>query len=922
MKKEHKKEKGMALLFTLGILALLLVLAMAFASTARIGRKAASNNAELTCARFLAESALQRAMGAMRFYRETGGNQYDNIISHDASGGTNQKTYDGLYHLETTLDGAEIFKWPTPYDPDAADAIHWQYVDNGRTGSELRLIGRIAYKVFGSGGKIDPSAAIRHTAVMLGVPAGTAVAESPATEVRNGNWVYEINIQNLTRTDATNLPSSDVLMLSSDLVAGGTLNDSERWSDWGTLFSLLGISTTTKKEKWKTWFDIERPADTESFWVDSDGDGIETPSELYHRFNLAREETNAEYPANEPNNPGWSQLTVDDILSDPVEYSAGDGKYYGKSIKWLKDNTNLPTDTFSSAQTKAKQIAANLIDYCDNNRSATTDSTTAPTYTGNDESPYINEIRIQIDGDVVEAPAGTYNLGLTLTADAEVINIYNTTDNKQFNVDVVLTVSGEYYWGPKNSATPATFTDMPITINISPVGNRCYATGTSTSNDISEGVWTGAPGLGKKINNVKITKLNAKLVDHDTGEFYDFAYVETASGQYDVKTNDSDNDRYYFLDYAVNDPRQNLNEGDWTLTVSKKTANGSLGSKNTVCNPNPGGNKDVETGAVEPWNVSTAYIRNSYMRSPWEIGFIHRAAAWETLRIYLYNRNDDNDGTNNEAGEWGVSPNMGISSWQWGDANILDQIKMSGATECFGKVNVNSTNDNVLMALIGGIRVGGVAGSLLPNASRTTSDGTDDSEPGALSYGSELVYAGTDDVNYIAIASTNSIKVPGASAAAGTAYLPFKTRAQVATTTTQAFSSGVRFTQTTDALKEEVIGKFINLTKATPDTITIIVIAQTFKDLGGVTVKKDLDDDGDTDGNVTENGVDIDGKDSNNDGNYANDALPAGCETIDTQYGRYDQYAEEILSEQKIIATVIYDQTTQKWRILKYEYLE
>ncbi len=925
MTPRDNNEEGMALLFTLGILALLLVLAMAFASTARMGRKAAANNSELTAARFLAESALQRAMGAMRYYRETGGNQYDNMISHDVSGGANQKTYDWLYHIETVIDGATILDWPNEtvsYHEDAPSAIHWQYVDNGRSGSDQRLIGRIAYKVFGSGGKLDPSSCVRHTAAMVGVPAGTAVAESPATEVRNGIHVYEVNIQNLTRSDAVNLPSSDVLKLSSDLIPGGMLCDSERWSDWGNLFSELGISSASKKEKWRSWFDIERPVDTESFWVDSSGDGIEEPSELYHRFNLAREESNPNYPGTEPDNPGWSQLAVDDILSDPVEYSEAAGSFYGKSIKWLKNYANLPVDTFPNAQTKARQIAANLIDYCDNNRAAKTDSTTAPTYTGNDQSPYINEVRIQIDGDVVESPAGTYNLGLTLTTDVEVVNIYDTTDNQNFNLDVILSVSGQYYWGPKNSATPVTFEfkegDNPIIVNINSVGDRCYATGTSTSNDISEATWTGAPGLGKKINNFKITKLNVKLVDKNTGDFYDFAYMESASGEYDIKANDSDNDRYYYLDYEVNDPRQNLNEGDWALSVSKKSANGTLGIKNSICNPNPGGNKDVEAGAVEPWDVSTAYIRNSYMRSPWEIGFIHRGAAWETLRIYLYNRNDDNDATNNESGEWGVSPAMGISSWQWGDANILDQVKMSGATECFGKINLNSTSSDVLNALVGGIRIGSGGGAMLPNASRTTNNGTDDSEPGALAYGTELTYPAA--VNSIAVSATNSIKVPGASAAAGTAFLPYRSRGQVASTITQALSNSA--SMTTDALKEEVIGKFINLSKASPDTVTIIVLAQTFKDLGGITVYKDLDGDGDTDGNVVENGVDIDGEDSNEDGNYTNDTLPAGCETITTTYGKYDKYAEEILSEQKIMATVIYDQTTQKWRILKYEYIE
>ncbi|HCE44481.1 MAG TPA: hypothetical protein DET40_13110 [Lentisphaeria bacterium] len=979
MRRKSKNEEGIALLFTLGMLALLLVMAMAFASTARLGKKAATNNAELTSARYLAESALQRAMGAMRFYRETGGSQYDNMISHDVSGSVNQKTFDWLYNLETLIDGAEIYKWPAPYDPELSDAIHWQYVDNGRpplgdpsydANNPQKIIGRIAYKVFGSGGKLDPSACVRHTTAINGVPAGTAVPEviipAPAlpalptdTAVRNGNYVCEINIQNLTRTDVTNLPAADVVKLSSNL-AGGLLEDSERWSDWGTLFSLMGIPSVTsankaKREKWRSWFDIERPADAEAFWIDSSGDGIEEPSELYHRFNLGREENNPNYPGTEPNNPGWSQLTVDDILSDPVEYSEAGGKYYGKGIKWLNNYANLTAETFPSAQIRAKQIAANLIDYCDNDRAAHTDSTTAPTYTGNDQSPYINEVQLMVDGDVSDPLGnGVYYCNVFLVADVEVVNMYQTTDNKSFNLRAMVTVSGTYGWGPKNSTR--TFTDVVIPLTINAVGDRCYKFGTSAAIDVSDGTWSDSPpawGQIRKIDHFKFTKINVKLTDLDNetvpgnGTFYDYSYIESNSDTVDVKVDSDDNDRYYFFDYQIDDPRQNLNLGDWADADDsnghyhqrhhhhKKESDDTLGARNNsdAYDPNPGGNRDVETGAVEPWDVSTAYIRNSYMRSPWELGFINRGDNWDTLRIYLYNRNDDNDGNNNESGEWGASPSMGISTWDKGDANILDQIKMSGATECFGKINLNTTNNDVLMALIGGIRIGVSPNPnsatvrpypRLPNSSGTTTDGTDDSDPGALSYGSELVYAGVDDVNYIAIAATNSIKVPGASAAAGAAFLPYKTRAQVASTITQALSSGARFTQTTDALKEEVIGKFINLTKATPDTVTIIVVAQTLKDVGGgITVNKDLDGDGNIGGIITESGYDIDGKDSNNDGDYTNDPLPNDCEIItDCQFGQYDQYADEILAEQKIMAIVIYDQTTQKWRILRYEYLE
>ncbi len=939
MSDNRKNEHGIALLFTLGLLALLLVMAMAFASIAIMQRRTATNNAELTSARLLAESALQRVLGAMRFYRETGGTQYDDIISHDTTSNNpditpataNQKTFDWAYMLDTTVDGARIYEWPSPYDPDDSAAIHWQYVDNGKSGADKRLIGRFAYKTFGSGCKLDPAACVRHTSATPGVPAGTAVNENGANEIRNGAYGYEINIQNLDKTNTSGfLPAGDVSNMSTDQ-AGGLLGDGERWPDWGTYFALLGVGTNAKKQKWRTWFDLDRPADAEAFWIDNSGDGVEEPSELYHRFNIGDRTTAGKT---------WDDLTVGNIVNSSANYSA-EATHEGEGITFLKNynaaGTTFATEadnTYSSPAAKINQIAANLIDYCDSNRAATTDNQNAPTYTGNDQAPYINEVRIVPDGEVTEL-AGVYTCSIVLVADVEVVNLYDTTDNKPFNLDAIVTVSGSYQWGPKNEAAPGhLFTDIPITINISGVGDRSYAVGTSSSVDISDAVWAGAPGLGKKINNFNFTKITVKLIDHDTGDFYDFAYVETASPSVDLKSNDSDHDRYYYFDYQVDDPRQNLNENDWTLSTNKKNPNGTLGPayqpgagpKNSNCNPNPGGNKDVETGAVQPWDVSTAYIRNSYMRSPWELGFIHRAAKWETLRIYQYYY----------SATFGVGPADGITTWANGDAGILDQIKMNNATETFGKINVNSPSGDVLKALLGGIRVGvspnlnsaaAVPLSRLPHSpsAAAIAGGYDDSDPGALSYGLELTYshatASKAIVTNMAQTGANSIMNT-----TGT-FKPYKSRAQILRNTSSLLTNyngtySNELTQTNDALKEEIVGKFINLTKASPDTVTIIVLAQAIKDVGGITINKDIDGDGDVDGNVVESSYDIDGKDSNNDGDYMNDTLPAGCETIATEYGRYDQYADEILAEQKIMATVIYDQTTQKWRILRYEYLE
>ena len=100
---KNDSEKGIALLFTLGILAVLLVLALCFATTSITERKAAANNASLSFARMLAESGVQRAIAALRFYDASSPTAaYDKMYSHETSDvALNIKTFDWLWKLGT-----------------------------------------------------------------------------------------------------------------------------------------------------------------------------------------------------------------------------------------------------------------------------------------------------------------------------------------------------------------------------------------------------------------------------------------------------------------------------------------------------------------------------------------------------------------------------------------------------------------------------------------------------------------------------------------------------------------------------------------------------------------------------------------------------------------------------------------------------
>ena len=974
-----RDEKGIALLFTLGILSVLLVIALGFATTSITERRAASNNNDLTAARMLAESAVNRAIGAMRFYADSG-YQFDDIISHDISSTPpqNQQTFDMLYKLNTVVNGSLI--WPSwswsDYDKTANSAVHWQYVNNGldTTDAKYKLIGRYAYVVFGTSGKLDPAACVSQT----------VAADEGATydgvlgdiQDRNGASVNEISIYNIANPSEIPDPRNYILLpltggitpltqfsfYNNPLLLNGKLT-TERWADWETMFTALGIGTaaTAQREKYREWFILNNPKDPEAFWIDINGDGIEEPSELYHRFNLARTDWDTFCTAS----PDTTSIAVKKILDNAPATFSNIPTHDGVGIKWLKNYTNLPPETFPDAATRAKQIVANLIDYCDGigdgtdsaNDEVTRDSDTDPTYTGNEITPYINEIAIRVDASakVEEILLGvfrkfTYNI--TYYLGAEVINIYGAKLDLNKNTTLTILDGTVYFKYTTPGDVDTNFTDGTISLN-----NKVITLSTITTDPLNSDYtfkWdTGTinPALSitqfnangnAKIISVKVQIKKAKLNYNNT--FADFAKPDYTGGTSEVlppaspltsQPGDGTSPTgTCFFSYQVDDPRQNLNDGDWDQAKQQLSGayatlgtQGLINSTKVTCTTNG----DAESGST-PLTISTNYIRNASMQSPWEIGFIHRGAKWETINLKTYNYDDDNSGGAIGVNENGAGKDLGIGAYSNGDANILDQVKTTSATQVYGKINVQAAKANattgeldVLKALLGYIRFG------------VPMDSTN-SNPGNRGLGTILDYA-TDITNIVGVSPT---PVAGSILAARNTA-PFKTRAQIVRAV--KLSNGSEFTQTTDAAKEEIIGKFINLTKAqASDTYTIIAIAQTIKDVGapstaatGITISKDLNQDGIINPTnptmkgdpVAESAVGF--RDASGTRTAKAGSIPDFYETLPKpsdatapacKLGQYDLGTDEILAEQKIMATVYRDTLTGRWRILRYEYLD
>ena len=111
--------------------------------------------------------------------------------------------------------------------------------------------------------------------------------------------------------------------------------------------------------------------------------------------------------------------------------------------------------------------------------------------------------------------------------------------------------------------------------------------------------------------------------------------------------------------------------------------------------PGDPGWRDNENGTDDEKRLSTAFIRNAPMMSPWEIGLIHRGVKWQTLNI---KKACDPGNNSNAITLAGHAPTENWTSdgtsYTGGDGAILDQIKMTDQCSTYGKINVNKLRSN------------------------------------------------------------------------------------------------------------------------------------------------------------------------------------------------------------------------------------
>lgn len=315
------------------------------------------------------------------------------------------------------------------------------------------------------------------------------------------------------------------------------------------------------------------------------------------------------------------------------------------------------------------------------------------------------------------------------------------------------------------------------------------------------------------------------------------------------------------------DPRQNLNEGDWhvsaraTAGTSQWAAVMDVTSDTPItgkANESPGNTPPFDPGAVTDtskydiekkaanngpaWgdgtnHLSTAYIRNAPMQSLWELGVIHRGAAWQTLNLKAAGApggvGSISPSDMKQLGNvWDTTPG---TTYAAGDGGILEQVKLTEETYCFGKVNINmlaKRPDETIPGESPRFYDSQMAEALFYKIRYGQEISNFDFETNPTS-GTEI----TLESNLVSALTTNMNR-PFASR---TQFLDWKYSTG---SLSNAFGL-VDMTSASDAQQEEIVGKTINLIKAEPsasNVIQFIVVAQTIRDLNGMVTRVRPDD--------------------------------------------------------------------------------
>lgn len=421
----HKNESGVALLFALGILSLLLVLGLAFASNALLAQKVAYNNSSRSQAKLLAQSAISRIAIAMMYYQYQANAKgiipvnYSAIYSDGADGiNENGNVFaDGLYSTDDSLLTPPTSSVSASFEANSDTYKHpkWAFVfDKPKGEHDRKIIGRIAYQQV-----IDDEKGISKIDLDDVLHGIYSQETNPARVPWNNRWGKSINELNLGSTtpfvrweeDLAPVSASDLDISSlTDFFNAYSNSSSDPFYDYPNANS-DGYKNKNFVERWFTGGKTKAEPEFYRYDISS------TEYKSLHRFNLGDLDKcdlgdDKWYDRFRKDTSSAINKNTDTFLTQLL---AADSKEFNLTEELTPPDTGIPflkqianeQGTFDTLATRRKQIAANLNDYCDPDSIPTSDhpatdwsveeGATEPTFTGNERTPYIYELGYKLE---------------------------------------------------------------------------------------------------------------------------------------------------------------------------------------------------------------------------------------------------------------------------------------------------------------------------------------------------------------------------------------------------------------------------------------------------------------------------------------------------------------------------------------------
>ncbi len=903
----RRQEKGIALLFALGMISLLLVMALAYATNAIIARKSALNNSNRARAKNYAQSAINRVMASLAFYdtvtAPAAGSPpailvtANNIVSVGTQDSTGSEPADNSrLQLQNTSNplaipyeasGATLF-YPNPKSPQTP---RWHLLLD----SSGRIIGRFAYAILPQTGKL-PIPALNNkqeTADAAGAVTGLAAAPTARLGANINELLLDIAPAEY-QVNGRPAPAAAAPIL--------------RWLTPEQAFNKLGSNVAANRDMLRRDYEIFAPSWLEAYTYI---DGVNV-SHRYHRFDLTTLKDGIKPAAAGDQARVLALLGINNAGTAvaPAEFADTDAVAPATTpLPFLrKIGTLAEAGPYQASRLNlAKQIAANLIDYCTTDEVPTSNSSnwwgTPPDFTGNKKTYYFDEVAVGFElqasstkRSVVGPPAAdVVDIDAAVTPSAlavELAYVYQgTIPSPSYNVSVEGSVTVNLQIGDAPAISQA--------INFSGTGltfagaagqlSSCVmqlSSPPTVSHSVTDIDPTGNLEVKVTFSNLNISKLYlygaAGPVDFVREISYDspsLTLAETMSADGGVKSASG------YIGFAVVDPRSNLSNtlgshDNWETIESAAESNpltmpssGPTSGSATFGSKNPASNALTAIGDQVDIFTNPPFFRNGPMISPAELGYIHRGTKGMTLNLAASNPTLANPKEYNPgAANWTAD---GIA-YADGDGGILDQVKFSWKPKEYGKLNLNLRD--------------GIA--------------FDSANPTAVRALRELFRVKVKCPPTTFVPDGTSIAVNQDTAAAtfnSTANPPYETRSEAIADLIAAAGASLA----DQAQKEEFIGKTLLLTEAerVPTVFQAVIVAQTIQDVGGATVVKAFDN-----GSGQQN------------------------ETFNTGFGKFDAtatagpvpflYADEITGEVKLLATIVRDPSTGKFHLISTEQIE